>query len=174
MRIYLVGFMGAGKSYLGRIWAAENALHFDDLDKIIEQAEGLTVAAIFEKKGESYFREKEKIVLEKTAAIQNVIIACGGGTPCFFDNMQWMLKNGTVVFLNETVEKILHNINTDNHTRPLLEGMNEEEKNKFIQKKITERLPIYTQSHITLSTKQLHEKAFKLIQYYIQSNLKNA
>lgn len=174
MRIFLVGFMGAGKSYLGKIWAKENSLHFYDLDEMIKQLEGLTIAEIFEKKGEDYFREKEKIALKKTATLQNAIVACGGGTPIFFNNMQWMKENGTVVFLNETVEKIILNIANDKPLRPLIQNMNEAETNIFVRNKLAERISTYNQSHIILSTAQLHADAFKLIKYYTEINLKNA
>ncbi len=174
MRIYLVGFMGVGKSYLGKIWAKENNLKFCDLDEIIAQEEKMTIAEIFEKNGENYFRQKEKETLLKTLTFQNTIIACGGGTPCFFDNINWMRKNGTVIFLNETVEKILLNITNDKQVRPLLENLNEAEKFTFIQNKLAERLPFYIQSHIILSTEQLHTNAFKLIQDFMKNNLKNA
>jgi shikimate kinase len=174
MLIFIIGFMGCGKSYLGKIWAAENNLHFCDVDTIIEQEEGQSIAAIFQIKGEDYFRQKEKEVLQKMGKLQNTIVACGGGTPCFYGNITWMKNVGTVVFLNETVEKILLNIAHDKQVRPLLLNMSEAEKNIFVQNKLAERLPIYKQSDIILSTEQLHKDAFKLVQYFIENNLKNA
>jgi shikimate kinase len=174
MLIFIIGFMGCGKSYLGKIWAAENNLQFCDVDTIIEQEEGQSIAAIFQTKGEDYFRQKEKEILQKMGKLQNTIVACGGGTPCFYGNITWMKNVGTVVFLNETVEKILLNIAKDEQVRPLLLNMSEAEKNIFVQNKLAERLPIYKQSDIILSTEQLHKDAFKLVQYFIENNLKNA
>jgi shikimate kinase len=174
MLIFIIGFMGCGKSYLGKIWAAENNLHFCDVDTIIEQEEGQSIAAIFQTNGEDYFRQKEKEVLQKMGKLQNTIVACGGGTPCFYGNITWMKNVGTVVFLNETVEKILLNIAHDKQVRPLLLNMSEPEKNIFVQNKLAERLPIYKQSDIILSTEQLHKDAFKLVKYFIENNLKNA
>jgi shikimate kinase len=170
MLIFIIGFMGCGKSYLGKIWAAENNLHFCDVDTIIEQEEGQSIAAIFQTKGEDYFRQKEKEVLQKMGKLQNTIVACGGGTPCFYGNITWMKNVGTVVFLNETVEKILLNISNDKQIRPLLQNMNSSEKNIFVKEKLAERSSIYKQSNIILSTEQLHADAFKLIKYYTEIN----
>jgi shikimate kinase len=174
MLIFIIGFMGCGKSYLGKIWAAENNLHFCDVDTIIEQEEGQTIATIFKTKGEDYFRQKEKEVLQQIGRLQNTIVACGGGTPCFYDNITWMKNAGTVIFLNETVEKILLNIAKDEQVRPLLLNMSDTEKKEFVQEKLAERLDIYKKSDIILSTEQLHKDAFKLVQYFIENNLKNA
>ena len=99
MKIFLLGFMGSGKSYVGKQLAERIGLDFIDLDHWIEEQEGESIAHIFKTKGEIAFREKERDALHEMAAKENLLIACGGGTPCFFDNMEWMKKRGVVVFL---------------------------------------------------------------------------
>jgi shikimate kinase len=120
MRIFLIGFMGAGKSYLGKQWAEDNGMLFYDLDTLIEIEERKTIEKIFSENSEAYFRELEAAVLRNTERFDNAIIACGGGAACFFDNMHWMNKNGVTVFLNETIENIFHHLINDKKQRPLL------------------------------------------------------
>ncbi|HEX2683637.1 MAG TPA: shikimate kinase, partial [Ferruginibacter sp.] len=98
-KIFLVGFMGSGKTYWGRIWAQAYQLAFYDLDEVIEQDQGKTVAEIFKTYGEDRFRQIEAGTLRSFSEKNNCIVACGGGTPCFHDNMQWMNEQGTTVYL---------------------------------------------------------------------------
>ncbi len=169
MRIFLIGFMGSGKSFLGKIWAEENNLLFYDLDKLIEEAEQDTIANIFSIKGESYFREKEAMILKKTISLENSIIACGGGTACFYDNMQWMNKNGTTVFLNQTIDYLVQHLMKDKNHRPLIASLNENDLRKYIHTKLEERLPFYNQSEIILHTDKLNAFGFG----YIKNQLEN-
>ncbi len=83
MRIFLTGFMGAGKSFLGKLWAEDNDMAFYDLDTLIEEEERTSIDKIFAEKGEGYFREREAAILRNTERFENAIIACGGGVPCF-------------------------------------------------------------------------------------------
>ena len=168
MRIYLTGFMGAGKTFLGRLWAEDNSLRFFDLDVLIEAEERMSTEKIFSTYGEDYFREKEAAALRNTDRFDNCIIACGGGTPCFFDNMQWMNKTGITVFLDETAENIFHHIINEKKIRPLLKSQTAESLPEFIQQKLTERLPFYTQSNISLSADHLNRNGFNFILKQIQ------
>ena len=138
MRIFLTGFMGAGKSFLGMLWAQDNNLPFYDLDTLIEEEERTTIDKIFATKGEAYFREKEAAVLRNTERFKNAIIACGGGVPCFFDNMNWMNKNGTTVFLNENIENIFHHLINDKKQRPLLLSRTPDDLQNIIKEKLEE------------------------------------
>ena len=92
--------MGCGKSTLGRSVAALTGWQFIDLDNYIEQRFHRTVKEIFAEYGEDGFRKRERAMLQEVADFENVIVACGGGTPCFFDNMEWMNRQGTTVFLD--------------------------------------------------------------------------
>ncbi len=148
--IFLVGFMGTGKTHWGRIWAQKCGYHFIDLDEAIEEEEGLTVADIFAKKGEGYFRSKEAALLRRMADHRKTIIACGGGAPCFFDNMAWMKEHGTTVLLKAEPEFIINNIKKHIGKRPLLQGMDEMAMRAFISTKLLEREPFYGQAVIIL------------------------
>ncbi|RYY09648.1 MAG: shikimate kinase, partial [Chitinophagaceae bacterium] len=122
--IFLVGFMGSGKTHWGRMWAARHRYIFIDLDDAIEQDEQLTITDIFEKKGEDYFRQKEAIMLRSMTQYSNAIIACGGGTPCFFDNITWMNENGATILLEATPPVIFKNVMLHEGKRPLVKNLN--------------------------------------------------
>lgn len=168
MRIYLTGFMGAGKTFLGKLWAEDNSLSFFDLDLLIEDEERMSVEKIFSTYGEDYFREKEAAVLRNTDRFDDCIIACGGGTPCFFDNMQWMNKTGVTVFLNESPENIFHHIINEKKMRPLLKSQTAESLPVFIEEKLNERIPFYSQSKISLPSEHLNRNGFNFILNQIQ------
>ena len=126
------------------------SLSFIDLDEVIEKAEGKTIAAIFENKGEAYFREIEAKALRSFDGVQNTIIACGGGTPCFYENMQWMNDHGTTIYLSTTAPEILERVLTEQEKRPLIKKMNQAELLFFIEQKLKERAPFYTAAKLTL------------------------
>ena len=145
MRIFLVGFMGSGKTTMGRKLAGYLGYLFIDLDKILEDEAGMSIAEFFKRNGEEAFREFERRMLQSSTFNDNTVIATGGGAPCFFDNMEWMNKNGTTVYLMMSpkglVDRLKHS--TD---RPLIKGLNEEEMLKFIAGKLEERELFYKQA----------------------------
>lgn len=161
MLIFLVGFMGSGKTHWGKLWAEAHQFPFVDLDAEIELNEGKTVAAIFEKSGEFYFRDVEAKVLRSFEQQQHTIIACGGGTPCFHGNMQWMNEHGTTVYLSSPPADILERVLTEQHKRPLLKNLNQAEMLFFIEQKLKEREPFYTQAKITLPAAELDQSSFE-------------
>ncbi len=111
MPYFLLGMPGSGKSYWGKIWATETGLDFFDLDHYIVKKEQLTIPQIFEVKGEKSFRNLESHYLkELTKRNQKCIIACGGGTPCFNNNMDFINQNGISIFLNTDIENISYNL----------------------------------------------------------------
>ena len=164
MRIFLIGFMGAGKSFLGKLWADDNDMPFYDVDTLIEEEERMRISKIFSTFCEAYFREKEAAVLRNTDRFENAIIACGGGAPCYFDNMQWMNKNGITVFLNETEEQIYHHIKNDKKSRPLITSQDQNGLQDFIKNKLLERKPFYNQCQLILNPDQLNRNGFKVIE----------
>lgn len=153
--IFLIGFMGSGKSHWGRIWAKKHSLSFIDLDEEIEVAFGMKVEEIFEKHSEDKFRELERLHLRENEHKTNLLVSCGGGTPCFFDNMDWMLKNGIVIYLNATDRYILEHVIEETKKRPLLKEVNESELLFFIRKKLAEREPEYRRANYILDTATL-------------------
>lgn len=164
-RIYLVGMMGVGKTTLGKQLARQLHYTFFDLDKTIEQAEGKTVAAIFEQNGEAYFREAEQRILHTTAFKDHVVIATGGGTPCYYDNMEWMNGQGITVYLKADAAFILSRIGPFPDKRPLLKGKSPEELKIFIEKLIESRTPYYGAAvkQIVLPVKSLRDAVKSMI-----------
>jgi shikimate kinase len=161
MIYFLIGFMGSGKTHWGKIWAARHKLAFIDLDEVIEIAERKTIAEIFETKGEKYFREVEAQTLKRFTFLRDTIIACGGGTPCFHNNMEWMNKRGTTVYITCTPEEILRRLQSaEAKKRPLINKLNKAELLFFIEQKLKERQPFYTQSKVVLANSKITENTF--------------
>jgi shikimate kinase len=155
-RIFLIGFMGSGKSYWGREWSRTYQLDFYDLDEVIEQEQQRTINGIFEKDGEDKFREMETAALQTFSEKDNCIIACGGGTPCFNDNMTWMNEHGITVYLYATPQFIYDRVLEEQDKRPLISKLNQAELLFFIEQKLKEREPFYNQAQMTISVQELN------------------
>ncbi len=160
-KIFLIGFMGTGKTYWGKKWAQYEGLDFYDLDMIIEKQEGKSIADIFEKKGEAYFRQTEKACLRNFLNVERGIIACGGGAACFDDNMQWMNENGITICITASPAYILSRLEAGQHRRPLIKKFNQAELLFFIEQKLKEREPYYSQAKITLQATALEENSLQ-------------
>jgi shikimate kinase len=164
MRIYLVGYMGSGKSTLGRRLASHAGLHFIDLDKYIEERNCRTVPQIFALEGEENFRKKERKALEEVSEFDNVVVATGGGAPCFFDNMDLMNRTGVTVFLDIHPEILAKRLLTSKTERPLIKGKSKDELENFIAGNLQKRRTFYEQSSIRIGDKDMNpELIIKLI-----------
>lgn len=150
-RIILIGYMGAGKTTLGKAVARESGLQFIDLDWYIEERFHAKVADIFAQKGEEGFREIERRMLHEVAEFENVIIACGGGTPCFFDNMDYLNTQGATIYLKGEPEVLQAHIGMGKSKRPLLEGKTPEQLHEFIKESLAVREPFYMKARYTLN-----------------------
>ncbi|MBC8172456.1 MAG: shikimate kinase [Chitinophagales bacterium] len=155
MRIYLIGFMGCGKSTAGKKLAAKMHWPLMDLDKTMEELEGKKVSEVFAEKGETYFRERERNVLHESTFFTDAIISCGGGTPCFYDNLTWMKQNGLSVYLRGTQEFLYSRLKEKKAKRPLIANMNDQELWNYIQVKLTEREVHYVQADIIIDAQDL-------------------
>ncbi len=146
MLVFLIGMMGSGKTTLGKQLASELNYSFIDLDAYIEQQEHTSIAGIFEKHGQDKFRELERNALEAIAHEQsNAIIATGGGTPCFNNNIDFMNKHGISVFLHVPIQEILKRLlATDLTLRPLLSDKSADEIFCFLNKTLNERMQFYS------------------------------
>lgn len=152
MKIFLIGFMGSGKTHWGLQLSKKLDLPFFDLDSVIVKKEGATVADIFSEKGEEYFRTREMETLEAiTTEQERFILSCGGGTPCFFNNIEFMKKHGKVVWLNTSVDVLLQRLGKDRSSRPLLAGVSDEELRRHIIRKLSERRMYYQQADVAVS-----------------------
>ena len=161
--------MGSGKSYWGHQWALQNGYTFYDLDAEIEKAFGMTIENIFKKRGEEKFRELERYHLRKFESNKNCLIACGGGAPCFFDNLEWMQQNGTIIYLKASPEYILMRIMGETSKRPLLKELNSSELLSFIQKKLNEREPTYLQAHYILDVTNLNNESLDFLKISLEN-----
>lgn len=149
--IFLIGYMGCGKSTLGRNVSKLTGVDFIDLDSYIEGRYHLSVRDIFAAKGEEGFRDIERMMLHEVAEFENVIVACGGGTPCFFDNMDYMNSKGTTVFLNTSLPKLHTRLMRGRHKRPLIAGKSDEELKQFIVEALEKRMPHYSKAKINFA-----------------------
>ncbi|HYE54801.1 MAG TPA: shikimate kinase [Chitinophagaceae bacterium] len=151
MRIYLIGFMGAGKTHWGRLLSSKLTLPFFDLDKQIMEDENRTIPQIFEEKGEEYFRMVEKETLYiLTESHESFVMACGGGTPCYFNNIDYMNQNGTTVWLNTRMDVLHNRLIQEKQTRPLLKNLSDGQLKQFILKKFGERRIYYEQADLVV------------------------
>lgn len=154
-RILLVGFMAAGKTTLGKALAKELGLQFIDLDHYIENRYHCTVAQLFAERGEEAFRHIERNMLHEVAEFEDVIIATGGGTPCFFDNMDYMNTKGTTVFLEAAVETIYTRLTIARIQRPLVAGKTADELRQYISDALQQRMPHYSRAAYTFQADRL-------------------
>lgn len=157
-RIFLIGYMGAGKTTLGKAFARSMGLTFIDLDWYIEERFHKTVRQIFEERTEEGFRELEKRMLHEVADFEDVVIATGGGTPCFFDNVEYMNQKGETVFLDVSQEVLFRRLKVAKQQRPLLVQKNDEELKAFIADALGKRLPHYSKAKHVFRADELEDK----------------
>ena len=159
MRIYLIGYMGCGKSTTGKGLAKALNLQFIDLDTFIESRNHKTIPEIFATEGESGFRVVEQKALQEVSSFEDVIIATGGGAPCFFDNMEVIKKTGVSIFLNGSPGILARRLLHSKTERPLIKGKSEQELIDFIHDTLAKRNQWYKQADIVIDFDQdLHIK----------------
>ena len=150
--------MGAGKTTLGKAFARALGLTFVDLDWYIEERYHKTIRQIFTERGEDGFRELEKRMLHEVGDFENVVISVGGGTPCFFDNVEYMNRVGETVFLDVAVNVLFRRLKVAKQQRPLLAEKNDEELMAFIVDALQNRLPFYTQAKHVFNGELLEDR----------------
>ena len=139
--------MGSGKTHWGRLLSAKLQLPFRDLDTLIVEKEQKSIADVFTEKGEEYFRYQEKQTLEELInEEESFVLSCGGGTPCFFNNIELMLKSGKVLWLNTSIDVLKERLLKERMSRPLIRDINEEELRRYIVRKLSERKLYYEQA----------------------------
>ncbi|MDX2249212.1 MAG: shikimate kinase [Bacteroidia bacterium] len=159
--VFLVGFMGAGKTTLGKEAAKWMGWDFVDLDHFIEAEEGTTIRQIFEANGESFFREIERESLRKIARSsgKNRIVATGGGAPCYGDNMALINELGISIYLKASVEMLYNRLRLQKDERPMIRAVADENLPGFIQNLLEKREPFYQKAHFTLEFPHLTSRA---------------
>ena len=149
-RIILIGYMGSGKTTVGKALSKATGMMFYDMDWYIENRRRKTVSEIFAEVGEEGFRQIEHNMLHEVAEFEDVIISCGGGTPCFFDNIDYMNGQGQVVYLKASPEVLYKHLLMGKVERPLLKGKTPEELIAYITEHLKEREPYYNKARYTV------------------------
>lgn len=158
VRLFLIGYSGAGKTTLGRAFARSVGFDFIDLDWYIEQRFHSDIATLFRQRGEDGFRRLERNLLHEVGEFENVIISCGGGTPCYSDNMDYMLSAGITVFLQSGEEALFRRLKVARDARPLLQGKDDEALRAAIRQACEERRQFYERAAYTITSDRLENR----------------
>lgn len=158
-RIFLIGYMGAGKTTVGKVLAKRMNLSFIDLDCYIENRYQKTVNVLFKEKGEAAFREIERNLLHEVATFEDVLISTGGGVPCFYDNISFMNQVGTSVYLKVSVCELVKRLEVCKHTRPLLKDKSNEELTDFVSQALGQRNVWYMQASVIFDAEVMYNDA---------------
>jgi shikimate kinase len=167
-KIFLLGFMGCGKSYIGKRLAKNINADFLDLDDLIVETNGLSISKIFEQKGEPHFRQSESNCLKSLKNTTQTVVALGGGTPCFFDNMKWINENGVSLYLKTKPTVLADRLKSEVNKRPLIQQLSEAELLPFIEQKIEERAPFYHQAHLEYAVETGNEPILEDLTKFFQ------
>ncbi|MCF0236283.1 MAG: shikimate kinase [Bacteroidaceae bacterium] len=163
--IVLVGYMCVGKTTIGRALAKRLGVTFYDLDWYIEERFRKRVPKIFEEDGEERFRDLERRMLHEVAEFENIVLACGGGTPRFFDNMAYMNSVAETYYLQASPQTICDHLAVSKGERPLLKGKSPEELREFVTQQLAERAPFYEQAHHIINVDVLD--SFEKVEYVV-------
>jgi shikimate kinase len=167
MRVFLIGFMGSGKTTLGNQIARKLNCKFIDQDEYIEEKTGLSIAEYFAKFGEDSFRNIENEVLKQLITLDNVVVSTGGGTPCFYDNMEIMNNEGIAIYLKHKPETLFSRLKHAQSERPLIKGKSATELLDFIRIKLKEREPFYLKAKYVIEAMDLKpDDLVQLIKYH--------
>ncbi len=150
--------MGSGKSTFGRKLSEKLDYTLMDIDQVMEVVEKKTVNAIFQEKGEEYFRRLEADILHSSVLHKNAVISCGGGTPCYFDNMDWMNERGLTIYLNMPPEILYGRLKERRAKRPLIANLTDPQLKDYIFQKLSEREIFYLQSKMIIDVSAMETK----------------
>jgi len=162
-KIFLIGMMGSGKTFWAEKLKKKLKVPAYDLDALIEMMEEKSIQEIFAEDGEEYFRNAEAKMLRLFSEKKQFIVSCGGGTPCYNDNMKWMNKHGITIWLDEPVETLFGRLAKEKAHRPLIKDLDDDGLNDFLARKLEERTPFYDQSTHRFSAEELNEATFAKI-----------
>ncbi|HLC83334.1 MAG TPA: shikimate kinase [Bacteroidia bacterium] len=157
-KIFLTGYMGSGKTSAGKTLATQLGYEFIDLDKFVEQEYKMTIPEIFSSKGEKEFRAMEHNALKKVIEKENTVVACGGGTPCYYNNMELMNNNGTTVYLKMSADSLVNRLMNAKDKRPLILNKDEKQLREFVNRQLEKREDTYHKAQYTVKGKDLNVK----------------
>ncbi len=161
MRIYLIGFMASGKSSLGKRLAKKLEYPFFDLDQVVEEESGKSITELFEEDGETVFRGMERAMLHRLSRHTRAVIATGGGTPCFFDNMDYMNATGVSVYLKMSPQSLVYRLKNAQTKRPLLAGKKGEALEDYVRQTLGEREVFYQRAHCVIKGESARAEQIK-------------
>lgn len=170
--VFLIGYMGAGKTTFGRALARVLGREFIDLDFYIEQRFHTSVPQLFTDRGEAEFRRIEASMLREAGEFDGVVVACGGGTPCFGGNMDYMLDRGFTVLLRASDDCLLRRLMEGGDKRPLVRGKSREELRAFMADHMARRAPFYERAHVRFdgenleNTRQISRSVKEFLEIY--------
>lgn len=144
--IFLIGYMGSGKTTLGRALGRRLGLQFIDLDLYIESRYMRTISQLFAERGEDKFRSIEREMLHEVSEMEDVVVACGGGTPCYYDNIDYMNRCGTTVFLSASEDRLFARLSINRNKRPLIKDLDDKSLRIFIRENLALRMPHYSKA----------------------------
>jgi len=166
MKIFFIGFMGSGKTHWGKQISEKLQIPFFDLDEQIISHEEKSITEIFSENGEEYFRLLEKDLLRIISeSHENFVMACGGGTPCYYNNIDFMNKSGTSIWINTPIDTLFQRLIKEKETRPLIKNLTSEQLKRFIIKKFSDRKIYYEQADIIVDEEPVLEKLVEKIFY---------
>lgn len=149
MKVFFIGFMGSGKTHWGKLVSEKLRLPFFDLDEQIVSHEGKSIPEIFAEHGEEYFRLLEKDILHIiTESHDNFVMACGGGTPCYYNNIDYMNQSGTTIWLNASIDMLFQRLIKEKEMRPLIKELSNDQLKGFVIKKFSDRKIYYEQADV--------------------------
>ena len=153
MIISLIGYMGSGKSHIAKLLSDRLGIKLIDLDKEISKKNKMTIAEMFQKKGEIFFRRQERALLEEIVATEDsCILSLGGGTPAYYNNMELINQNYESIFLRTSVKNLTERLLKQKHKRPLIANISDQDLPEFIAKHLFERNIFYNKAKYTVNT----------------------
>ncbi len=168
MKVVLVGYMGSGKSSVGKLLGLQLGIPFYDLDAVIEDIEQLSISDLFEKKGELYFRKSENKILKQILhKDESIVLSLGGGTPCYYNNHELLLQDGVVSFyLKATSAKLVERLQVEKESRPLVASLNKDELLDFVNKHLFDRSYYYHQVNhvVAIDEKSVDQLVDEIVQ----------
>ncbi len=160
MRIILIGFMSSGKTTIGKILANNLNYNFYDIDEIFEERFKISINNFFEKFGENKFRELEHYLLKKTLLEDNCVVSCGGGTPCFYDNIKLINESGMSIYLKLPQYDLLERLKKTKKKRPLIVDLSNEKLKEYIYENLNKREIYYNQARVIIDVKGILPQSF--------------
>jgi shikimate kinase len=165
MRYFLIGFMGSGKTYWANEWGKAFELPIFDLDEEIEKAQQKSIDRIFKEEGEDTFRKIERRMLQSFFEKDNFILSCGGGTPCFYSNIDEMNKYGITIYLKSDAKYLAERLRNEKEARPLIKDITDDMLEQFIEQKLSSRTECYSKAMYHLSVPFITNENFERIKY---------